>query len=194
MNSKKITEYNLAKEIFSLGKDILIDPKAMQMKQFTQHGTTSVFNHCVAVAKFSLLIAQFLEKTLRIKVDRRSLVRGALLHDYFLYDWHDPVPAHKIHGFTHPGIAWRNASRDFDMNRIEENIIRRHMYPLTPIPPTKREAIIVGLADKWCAICETFKVDVSSYYIERVNHAIAMAESNAWDLTAFEPFPAMENI
>lgn len=194
MNSKKITEYNLAKEIFSLGKDILIDPKAMQMKQFTQHGTTSVFNHCVAVAKFSLLIAQFLEKTLRIKVDRRSLVRGALLHDYFLYDWHDPVPAHKIHGFTHPGIAWRNASRDFDMNRIEENIIRRHMYPLTPIPPTKRESIIVCLADKWCAICETFKVDVSSYYIERVNHAIAMAESNAWDLTAFEPFPAMENI
>lgn len=194
MNSKKITEYNLAKEIFSLGKDILIDPKAMQMKQFTQHGTTSVFNHCVAVAKFSLLIAQFLEKTLRIKVDRRSLVRGALLHDYFLYDWHDPVPAHKIHGFTHPGIAWRNASRDFDMNRIEENIIRRHMYPLTPIPPTKRESIIVCMADKWCAICETFKVDVSSYYIDRVNNAIAMAESNAWDLTAFEPFPAMENI
>lgn len=194
MNSKKITEYNLAKEIFSLGKDILIDPKALQMKQFIQHGNTSVFNHCVAVAKFSLLIAKFLEKRFHIKIDHKSLVRGALLHDYFLYDWHDPVPANKIHGFTHPGIAWRNASRDFTMNRIEENIIRRHMYPLTPIPPTKREAIIVCLADKWCAICETFKVDVSSYYIDRVNNAIAMAETNAWDLTAFEPFPAMENI
>ena len=143
-----------------------------------------------------MLIAHFLEKTLHIKVDRKSLVRGALLHDYFLYDWHEPVLAHKIHGFTHPGIAWRNAERDFDMNPVEKNIIRRHMFPLTPIPPAKIESIIVCIADKRCALCETFKVDISSYIIERVNHYIAIAESLDWnmDVMALDTLLAMEPV
>ena len=37
----------------------------------------------------------------------------------------------------------------------EENIIHRHMFPLTPMPPTTREAWIVCLADKYCAAAET---------------------------------------
>ena len=28
-------------------------------------------------------------------------------------------------------------------------------FPLVPVPPTCREAWIVCLADKWCALCET---------------------------------------
>ena len=148
------------------------------MKNFTQHGNTSVFEHCVSVAKFSLLMAHYLEKTLRIKVDRDSLVRAALLHDYFLYDWHDKtVPGHNIHGFTHPGTACRNADRDFGLNEVEKDIISKHMFPLTIMPPKYRESVIVTLADKWCALCETFKVDVSSYIIYRVNCRIEMANN-----------------
>ncbi|MBE7069517.1 MAG: HD domain-containing protein [Ruminococcaceae bacterium] len=148
------------------------------MKNFTQHGNTSVFEHCVSVAKFSLLMAHYLEKTLRIKVDRDSLVRAALLHDYFLYDWHDKtVPGHNIHGFTHPGAACRNADRDFGLNEVEKDIISKHMFPLTIMPPKYRESVIVTLADKWCALCETFKVDVSSYIIYRVNCRIEMANN-----------------
>jgi len=193
---KKITEYKLAKEILTLGGDILLDPKLLRTKEFMQHGTTSVFEHCVSVAKFSLLMAHFLERTLRIKVDRKSLVRGALLHDYFLYDWHEPVLAHKIHGFTHPGIAWRNASRDFDMNMVEKDIIRKHMFPLTLVPPTHIESFIVCLADKRCALCETFKVDISSYIIERVNHYIAVSESLdlQMGLASVDKILAMETI
>ena len=37
----------------------------------------------------------------------------------------------------------------------ERNIIARHMFPLVPVPPTCREAWIVCLADKWCALRET---------------------------------------
>ena len=191
-NSKQITEYKLAKEIFSLSRDILLDPRSRRMKEFTQHGSTTVFEHCVAVAKFSLLIASFLEKVLRIKFDRRSLVRGALLHDYFLYDWHDPDPKNRIHGFTHPGTAWRNACRDFEINSLEADIIRRHMFPLTPIPPTHRESIVVCLADKWCAVCETFKIDVSSQVIDRVNTGIARAEEHEHGLAL--PVPVVEDI
>ena len=178
VTTKHITEYKLAKELLTRGSDILLDPKAQQMKNFTQHGNTSVFEHCVSVAKFSLLMAHYLEKTLRIKVDRDSLVRAALLHDYFLYDWHDKtVPGHNIHGFTHPGTACRNADRDFGLNEVEKDIISKHMFPLTIMPPKYRESVIVTLADKWCALCETFKVDVSSYIIYRVNCRIEMANN-----------------
>lgn len=178
VTTKHITEYKLAKELLTRGSDILLDSKAQQMKNFTQHGNTSVFEHCVSVAKFSLLMAHYLEKTLRIKVDRDSLVRAALLHDYFLYDWHDKtVPGHNIHGFTHPGTACRNADRDFGLNEVEKDIISKHMFPLTIMPPKYRESVIVTLADKWCALCETFKVDVSSYIIYRVNCRIEMANN-----------------
>ena len=178
VRNKQITEYRLAKELFTRGRDILLDPKSQQMKNYIQHGTTTVFEHCVSVAKFSLLMAHYLEKTLRIRFDRDSLVRAALLHDYFLYDWHDKtVPGHNIHGFTHPRTACINADRDFGLNEVEKDIISKHMFPLTFFPPRYRESVLVTLADKWCALCETFKVDVSSYIIYRVNCRIEMAEN-----------------
>ncbi len=150
------------------------------MKTFTQHGKTTVFEHCVSVAKFSLLMAYYLEEKFNIKVDRDSLVRAALLHDYFLYDWHDKtIPGHNIHGFTHPRTAMLNADRDFGLNKIEKDIISKHMFPLTFMPPRYRESVLVTLADKWCALCETFKVDVSSYIIYRVNAHIARANQDA---------------
>lgn len=175
---KKITEYTLAKDLFIRGRDIILDPRAQEMKKFTQHGTTSVFEHCVSVAKFSLLMAYFLERNLHIKVDKTSLVRGALLHDYFLYDWHVADASHRLHGFTHAKAAWRNACRDFNLNEREKDIIVKHMFPLTIVPPKYRESIIVTCADKWCALCETFKIDVSSYLIYRVNLGIAINDGS----------------
>lgn len=123
-------------------------------RHFIQHGTVSVHVHVMSVALASAHAADVLER-LRIKVDRASLIRGALLHDYFLYDWHDPDPSHRLHGFTHPFRALANAEQDFDLTDRERNIIKRHMFPLVPIPPTCREAWIVCLADKACALRET---------------------------------------
>jgi uncharacterized protein len=91
----------------------------------------------------------------RLPVDERALVRGALLHDYFLYDWHVSDPSHRLHGFTHPGTACRNAIRDFGIGPVEQNMVRHHMFPLTPAPPTCREAVILCLADKVVATRET---------------------------------------
>ena len=84
-------------------------------------------------------------------------MRGALLHDYFLYDWHEAPGKHKLHGFTHPKTALRNAMRDTGLNEIEKDIIIHHMFPLTPIPPKSREGMIVCTADKICAAKETME-------------------------------------
>ena len=121
---------------------------------FIQHGDVTVYAHVLSVARASLSAADALARV-GIRVDRASLLRGALLHDYFLYDWHDPDPSHRLHGFRHPFFALARAEEDFDLTPRERNIIVRHMFPLVPIPPTCREAWIVCLADKWCALRET---------------------------------------
>ena len=121
-----------------------------RMEKFTQHGDTSCLLHTIAVAYYSIKIAEFFG----IKYKKRDLIRGALLHDYFLYDWHDGKGRH-FHGFTHPGCAKRNAEMDYTLSPRVKNIIARHMFPLTPVPPTCTEAWIVCIADKICAIEET---------------------------------------
>lgn len=87
----------------------------------------------------------------------RSLVRGALLHDYFLYDWHVPAKWHRLHGFHHAARAYRNAKRDFALNALEENMIRAHMFPLGIVVPRYRESWILWTADKICALRETIR-------------------------------------
>lgn len=126
---------------------------AMERK-YMQHGSTTIFEHSVHVAYTSLQM----KRKLHIKADETSLVRGALLHDYFLYDWHIKGDRRSLHGFAHPQKALENAREDFALNAIEENIIARHMFPLTLLPPTCREAWIVCLTDKYCALGETLSI------------------------------------
>ncbi|MCI8338885.1 MAG: HD domain-containing protein [Lachnospiraceae bacterium] len=125
-----------------------------QSKAFCQHGSTSVYAHSLKVAYASYRAAA----CWRLPIHRRELIRGALLHDYFLYDWHDREHEHRRpHGFFHADAAWRNARKDFSLTRREENIIRRHMFPLTPIPPRYLEAWLVCGVDKIISLAETFQ-------------------------------------
>lgn len=132
---------------------ILRNEKMQLTKQFVQHGSVSVFAHSVAVAVYSERLAQ----KLRIRHDRRSLIRGALLHDFFLYDWHKTSNiGDGLHGFAHPYTALKNASAEFSLNPLEKDIIRKHMWPLTLTKlPTRRESWLVCLVDKYCSVLET---------------------------------------
>ncbi len=122
---------------------------------YTQHGNTSCLLHSVAVAYYSYKTAK---KIGGKKAVIGELIRGALLHDYFLYDWHtNPIPENGLHGFSHPYTAWQNASRDFELTEREENIIRSHMFPLTLTKiPRYREAWIVTAVDKVLSLYEVF--------------------------------------
>lgn len=123
-------------------------------KTFCQHGSTSVYAHSLKVAYAGYRAAV----CWNLPVRRYELIRGALLHDYFLYDWHDREHAHRRpHGFFHPDAAWKNAREDFPLTRREENIIRRHMFPLTLVPPSCLEAWLVCAADKICSVQETLQ-------------------------------------
>lgn len=137
------------------GKDILKSKKVKSQKQFIQHGNVSVYDHTYSVAVLSLYLAD----KLNINVDEKSLVRGALLHDYFLYDWHVKDKSHRLHGYTHANTALKNAKRDFKINKIEENMIKCHMFPLNLFSiPKYKEAKILCICDKLCAISETLPI------------------------------------
>lgn len=146
----------LRKQIRSEAYDILCSERFISTKRYIQHGNMTVNSHCMNVAKYSLAFSD----KLHIRCNRRDLIRGALLHDYFLYDWHDNEhkQPYKLHGFYHPGIALKNASEEYVLTDREKEIIKKHMWPLTVIPPTCREAWIVSCADKWCSLMETFHV------------------------------------
>lgn len=129
-------------------------------KTFRHHRDITVFDHSVHVAEVSLLMADSLPFT----VDVDSLIRGALLHDYFLYRRKESLKTYILHGYRHPVIAAENAEKDYGINDIEKNIIKRHMFPLTPIPPKYRESWIVCIADKYCAVLEFLPAEFIKKY------------------------------
>ena len=148
----KKTDNDAVQLVVTCAADIINSYNMQLEKIFIQHGGVSCFEHSFAVSYMSIRIAS----RLNIAVDMRSMVRGAMLHDYFLYDWHDDDKSHRLHGFTHARSALANAERDFFLNGIERDIILKHMFPLNLAPPKHRESIIVSIADKLCAVYEIF--------------------------------------
>ncbi len=162
-NSKRakkwIDEYQKQKKLHNRIKvsaiDIISSENFDSTKDYIQHGTMTVNNHCMNVAKYSLAIS----RKLPFDFNEEELVRGALLHDYFLYDWHDKehIAPFRLHGFYHPGIALKNAEKEYKLTPRERDIIQKHMWPLTVVPPMCREAWVVTTADKWCSFMETVR-------------------------------------
>ncbi len=150
------------------GEEILSADKYQRLKVFVQHGNVTIYEHSIHVALCAIKLNRFLG----INGRERDIVRGALLHDYFLYDWHDgeaPGNIHpKLHGFYHPGIALKNATRDFTLTEREKDIIKKHMWPLTIKTPMCREAWVVCLADKYASTLETLKLKKGKI---RINYA-----------------------
>ena len=159
------TEDKYLQEIINFyGKEILSSENMIKSQEYYQHGTISVYEHSLKVAMCCLkLVDRF-----NINVDKSTLVRGALLHDYFLYDWHNEDNGeHKWHGFHHARTAYNNATKEYKLNKKEENMILSHMFPLNLVLPKYKESVILTIADKMCALCETVSpvlLRVKDYY------------------------------
>lgn len=141
------------KEVYKYGKKILKSKNMISTKNYIQHGQTSVFEHSVSVATMAVKISKKFKH-----IDTKSLVRGALLHDYFLYDWHEKDKSHRLHGFHHAKKALDNATKEYKLNKIERNMIYTHMFPMNLRIPKYKESIILCIADKICATKETIGV------------------------------------
>lgn len=146
-------EVNDIKYVKERLNSLLKDENVRKMKKFKQHGIVNTYEHCLNVAIMSYILV----KKLGISVNMDELLRGAMLHDFYLYDWHNGrIRYEGIHAFSHPKIALNNAKRCFHLSKKEEDIIRNHMFPMTILHcPKSKEAFIVTVADKICASCET---------------------------------------
>lgn len=130
-------------------------PEVRKMLQYKAHGKKSVFAHCISV-----VVASYkLNKKYHLNADLHTLLVGALLHDLYLYDWHDKpysIRIFEMHGYTHPEEARKNAVRIFDVDEKIQEVIKTHMWPLTLRSfPGSKEAAIVCIADKLVATRET---------------------------------------
>ena len=130
------------KEFLTLAKPIIETDNFKQLKSFIHHADHTVYRHSISVAYIAY------KMSINKKIDMSSLVKVCLLHDYYLYDWHEKN--HKRpHGFTHPKTAAKNAKRDFGLTLKEEKAIRSHMWPLTFFHfPTSKIGLILCIADK----------------------------------------------
>ena len=137
-------------EFFSYIGDLYDTDEFQSMHQYVQHGEIDRIQHIMSVTYLSYLGAR------KRGADVRQTLRGAILHDLFYYDWHVAGDGtHRLHGYRHPGFALKNAEKLYpEITVIEKNVIKRHMWPLTPTPPRYREGLIVSMADKYCATQE----------------------------------------
>jgi uncharacterized protein len=135
-------EYN------NIVRDILENKEFCRLADYYHHNS-SILDHAKIVSWISYSLCKYLN------LDYRSAARGALLHDFFLYNWrnHDipDLAKEKFHGIEHPKIALANSEKHFILNKIEKDIILKHMWPLTLVPPAYRESFIVTFVDKYTA-------------------------------------------
>ena len=124
---------------------ILNDPRFQKLRSFEHHGpANTVYDHSLAVTRAAYRIACALHLS---EEETASVVRAALLHDFFGYDWHSErfrrFVRHysgfrrltHMHGFIHGHIAAARAKRF----RPVRPRMRRHRAAY--VPPRSHSAL-----------------------------------------------------
>lgn len=139
---------------FSLVKDIITTDEFQKMKTYKHHVNCNLFRHSLRVAY--LCYKHHIKH--KMKIDIKEFVQGALLHDYYLYDLHGDNRKHKFHWFKHPRIALNRALEKYpDLTKTQQDMILRHMFPITPIPPRTKAGWIVCHYDKVAAVNDRYR-------------------------------------
>lgn len=145
------SQEEMTRQFHAAMQKITREPAIQVLKSIPQHKGNTTFRHCVYVAQMAFRIAL----RMHWQIDAASLVRGAFLHDYYLYDTETMPYSDYQHAILHPKLALEKASKLFNLNEKEKNLILSHMWPIpfSPLPRCK-EAWLVCLADKICAFRE----------------------------------------
>ena len=145
----KKEEAAMETEFLEAAAPLLEHPMVRALSQHNHHRGKTRLDHVKEVAWLSFLLGK------RFSLDCQAIVRGALLHDLFFYDWLREGP--RFHGFRHHNISLKNARKITSLSKKEEDIIKKHMWPLTIIPPFYKESLIVCLVDTFCSTRDYMK-------------------------------------
>ena len=139
--------YKLYSEFYSVNK-------YRELKSMVHHGNNGL-DHINRVSKLSFHISKLL------KLDYVSCTRGALLHDFFTVE---DIKRGKKYLKEHPRIALKNSKEFFELNKIEEDIILKHMFPVAKGKPLYPESKVVCFCDKIISLYEFFRYQVKAQF------------------------------
>ncbi len=141
-SGRVIAKEDLWEDFTRIVEPLVQHPKVAILARYMHHRTTTRLDHCLKVAWLSYQVAR------RFSLDGVAAARGGVLHDLFYYEWLTEGP--RLHGFRHPRICLENARRVALLSAIEEDVIIKHMWPLTVSPPRYAESWIVCFIDTYC--------------------------------------------
>ena len=150
MREKLENKINSDNNYLDIVSDMINNEHVLEMKKYRQHFETNCYDHCLEVSYYSYKTCKFLH------LDYKASARAAMVHDMFLYDWRKPNPYAGLHAFTHGKLAYENASKYFEFNKKEKDIIIKHMWPICIGFPRYIESFIITLVDKHCTMLEAF--------------------------------------
>lgn len=135
------------KEYELLVNDIFKNEDFMKIDTIEHHGTSRLI-HSRRVSYYSYKIAK------KLKLSYKDVARAGLLHDFFM-SYEDRTKKERfLSTFTHPKYALINAETNFELNNLEKDIIRTHMFPINLAIPKYAESWLVSIVDKFVAIYE----------------------------------------
>lgn len=134
--------------------DIINSDELKPLKNITHHISTTRFQHCINVSYYSYILCR------KLGLNARSAARAGLLHDLFYYDRKEYNSLREkgefSHSMMHSLMAVQNAKKLTEISDLEQDIIEKHMWPVTRSLPKYKESYIITIIDKYCAVLEVF--------------------------------------
>jgi uncharacterized protein len=135
-------------EFLEIIDEFITNEKVLSMKDYIQHCNVNCFEHCLDVSHTSYKVAK------KLNLDYKSVTRAAMVHDMFLYDWHQKENRHSGHAYNHAKIACKNAQVEFKLSDKEKDMIEKHMWPIPLKLPKSKEGMVLTFVDKYCTLKE----------------------------------------
>lgn len=150
---------DIEKEIRTVGRDILASDMFIRGFSQSHHFRSNVSDHELHVTKAALRLAG-----LFAYADREALIRACLCHDMGLIGNRKVVYTTGRMCITQHPLDSATRAEDIlgTISEKERDIIEHHMFPLVLKRPDSLEAVLICIADKYCALYEPFTVRSSS--------------------------------
>ncbi len=123
----------------------IITNKEYQLTKNCIHHGMNRYDHMVRVSYYSYKIAKFCH------LDYKATARGSVLHDFFIDDMKGTKAKVLM---THPNRALDNSLKYFELNDLEQDIIKSHMFPIGKNIPKYLESWIVDIVDDVASVFE----------------------------------------
>lgn len=130
--------------------DLLELDEVQALKEFRHHIMTTRYQHSLNVSYYNYRLCRMLG------LDAASAARAGLLHDLYFYETRHYTrrkPGIR-HARYHPMVALEHAQELLPLNEREQDMIEKHMWPVTLSRPRYAETYVITLVDKYCAVIE----------------------------------------